>query len=62
MTPPADPSGVPAFFDGARLTLARQLAGRLAVTLQIRPLADLDAPPHPLTNGTLKVALTRAAS
>jgi Zn-dependent peptidase ImmA (M78 family)/transcriptional regulator with XRE-family HTH domain len=27
VTPPADPSGVPAFFDGARLTLARQLAG-----------------------------------
>jgi isoleucyl-tRNA synthetase len=37
-------------------------AETLAVTLQIRPLADLDAPPHPLTNGTLKVALTRAAS
>jgi Zn-dependent peptidase ImmA (M78 family)/transcriptional regulator with XRE-family HTH domain len=27
VTPPADPCGVPAFFDGARLTLARQLAG-----------------------------------
>jgi Zn-dependent peptidase ImmA (M78 family)/transcriptional regulator with XRE-family HTH domain len=27
VTPPADPPGVPAFFDGARLTLARHLAG-----------------------------------